>query len=60
MMAMARRSSTTARVRRKVRSAGGRNLPTIAMIATANAMSVAAGIAQPLSAPPPESRLTST
>jgi hypothetical protein len=60
MMLMAMRSSTTARVSRKVRNAGGRNFPTTAMTATANAMSVAAGIAHPWSASGPDCRLTST
>ena len=41
------RSSTTARVRRKMRMAEGRNVPTPANTATAKAMSVAVGMAQP-------------
>jgi len=47
---MAMRSSTTASVSRKMRSALGRCDPMIASTATANAMSVAVGMAQPLSA----------
>ena len=47
MIVMASRSSTTARVSRNRRSALGRCEPTIASTATANAMSVAVGIAQP-------------
>ena len=49
MMEMAMRSSTTARVSRKIRSALGRCEPMIASTATANAMSVAVGMAQPRS-----------
>ena len=54
MIVMAIRSSTTARVSRKIRSAEGRCEPMIASTATANAMSVAVGIAHPrtVSAPP--------
>ena len=48
MTVMAPRSSTTARVSRNARSAGGRCEPTTASTASANAMSVAIGIAQPL------------
>ena len=47
MMLMAIRSSTTASVSRKIRSALGRCEPMIASTATAKAMSVAVGIAQP-------------
>jgi hypothetical protein len=47
---MASRSSTTASVSRKVRSAEGRWWPITASTARANAMSVAVGIAQPPSA----------
>ena len=47
MMQIATRSSTTARVSRNSRSADGRREPTTASTATANAMSVAVGIAQP-------------
>ena len=47
MMAMAMRSSTTASVSRNVRIATGRAEPTTASTETANAMSVAVGIAQP-------------
>ena len=43
-MAMAIRSSTTARVSRKIRRAVGRCEPMTASTATANAMSVAVGI----------------
>ncbi len=50
MTTIASRSSTTASVSRKVRSPTGRPRPKIASTASANAMSVAAGIAQPLSA----------
>jgi len=46
-MLIARRSSTTARVSRKIRSGLGSEEPTTARTATANAMSVAVGIAQP-------------
>jgi hypothetical protein len=48
MMLMAIRSSTTASVSRKIRRALGRCEPMIASTATANAMSVAVGMAQPL------------
>ena len=60
MIAMAMRSSTTASVSRNVRMATGRDEPTTARTETANAMSVAVGIAQPCSAvgSPPEARLT--
>ncbi len=51
MMLIARRSSTTASVSRNVRSAGGRWRPMTASTASANAMSVAAGIAQPFASP---------
>ena len=44
---MASRSSTTARVSRKVRSAVGRCVDSTASTASANAMSVAIGTAQP-------------
>ena len=47
MMVMANRSSTTARVSRKTRSAAGRWVLMTASTARANAMSVAVGIAQP-------------
>ena len=55
MIVMASRSSTTASVSRKVRSAAGRAGPTTASTARANAMSVAVGIAQPrgVAAPAP-------
>lgn len=48
MMPMAVRSSTTARVRRKIRNAAGRCELIKARTATAKAMSVAVGIAHPL------------
>ena len=60
MIVIASRSSTTASVSRKVRSAFGRWVEITARIATAKAMSVAVGIAQPRSASPPVPRLTST
>lgn len=47
MMVIASRSSTAARVSRKIRSAPGRCEPMSASTATAKAMSVAVGIAQP-------------
>ena len=47
MMTITIRSSTTARVSRNARSAVGRFEPTTASTASANAMSVAAGTAQP-------------
>ena len=47
MIVIAMRSSTIARVSRNTRSAGGRKRPTTAITATAKAMSVAVGIAQP-------------
>ena len=47
MIMITTRSSTTASVSRKARSDGGRCEPTTASTASANAMSVAAGIAQP-------------
>ena len=50
MIVMASRSSTTARVSRKVRSAAGRWVLITASTASANAMSVAVGIAQPAQA----------
>ena len=59
MIVMASRSSTTARVSRKVRSALGRWVLITARTARAKAMSVAVGIAQPRSAPSPAPRLTS-
>ena len=52
MIVMAMRSSTTARVSRNERSALGRCVPMTASTASANAMSVAVGIAQPRSMPP--------
>ena len=53
MIVIASRSSTTARVSRNVRSAAGRWVPMTASTASANAMSVAVGIAQPGAALPP-------
>ena len=50
MITMATRSSTTARVSRKARSADGSARPTTASTARQNAMSVAVGIAQPRAA----------
>src|SRR5437899_3085116 len=52
MTMIASRSSTTASVRRKARSALGRLRPTMASTETANAMSVAVGTAHPLGTPP--------
>ena len=60
MMVMASRSSTTAKVSRKVRNAAGRWVLTTASTASANAMSVAVGMAQPANASGPAARLTST
>ena len=51
MIVMAMRSSTTARVSRKARRAVGRPLPKMVSTATAKAMSVATGTAQPLGSP---------
>src|SRR5680860_767810 len=53
MIVIASRSSTTARVSRKVRSAEGRWEPMMASTARANAMSVAVGMAQPVMSPDP-------
>ena len=55
MMVIASRSSTTARVNRNVRNAAGRWVEMTARTATANAISVAVGMAQPrvASAPAP-------
>ena len=53
-MAMASRSSTTARVSRKMRRALGSLEPITASTATAKAMSVAVGMAQPRSISGPE------
>ena len=53
MTMMPPRSSATARVMRKVRAAGGRPRPKIARIASAKAMSVATGTAQPPYSPEP-------
>ena len=52
MIVMAMRSSTTARVSRKDRSADGRCVPMTASTARAKAMSVAVGMAQPPSTSP--------
>ena len=52
MTAIAPRSSTTARLSRKIRAVAGRPEPVIASTASANAMSVATGIAHAWSAPP--------
>ena len=52
MITITIRSSTTARVSRNARSAVGRFEPTTASTASANAMSVAAGTAQPSGWPP--------
>lgn len=49
-----------ASVSRNTRRAGGRNLPTTAITATANAMSVAVGIAQPRRASEPPAALITT
>lgn len=51
MIRIANRSSTTARVSRKARSALGREVPITASTASANAMSVAVGTAQPAREP---------
>jgi hypothetical protein len=51
MMVMASRSSTTARVRRNVRSPDGRWVLMTARTARAKAMSVAVGMAHPVSPP---------
>ena len=51
MTVMAPRSSTTASVSRKARSATGRRRPTTASTASAKAMSVAMGMPQPVSEP---------
>jgi hypothetical protein len=60
IMVIANKSSTTARLSRKVRNGAGRWLLITANTASANAMSVATGIAHPWSASPPVSRLIST
>ena len=60
MIVIANRSSTTAKVSRNVRSATGRCVLITARTASAKAMSVAVGIAQPRRAPPPVVALTST
>ena len=52
MITITIRSSTTASVSRNARSAVGRLEPTTASTASANAMSVAAGTAQPSGCPP--------
>jgi hypothetical protein len=57
---MANRSSTTAKVSRKVRSAAGRWVEITASTANAKAMSVAVGMAQPFGpVPPATARYTS-
>ncbi|CAM5726395.1 hypothetical protein SGLAM104S_02851 [Streptomyces glaucescens] len=53
MIRMASRSSTTARVSRKARRALGSEVPMTASTASAKAMSVAVGTAQPDREPPP-------
>lgn len=53
MIRIANRSSTTARVSRKARSADGSDVPMTASTASAKAMSVAVGTAQPSSEPLP-------
>ena len=53
MIRIAKRSSTTARVSRKARSADGSEVPMTARTASAKAMSVAVGTAQPAREPPP-------
>lgn len=53
MIRIAKRSSTTASVRRKARRAEGSEVPMTARTASAKAMSVAVGTAQPPSEPPP-------
>ena len=57
MIVIANRSSTTAKVSRNVRNAAGRWVLMTARTASAKAMSVAVGIAQPCSAPPPRVRV---
>ena len=52
MTAMAPRSSTVARVRRKVATAGGMRFLKKLYTPIANAMSVAMGMAQPAGTPP--------
>lgn len=59
MIRMANRSSTTARVSRNARRADGSEVPMTARTASAKAMSVAVGTAQPLIEPSPRT-LTST
>ena len=58
MIVIASRSSTTARVSRKVRNDAGRWVLSKPSTASANAMSVAVGTAQPTGAPSLLSRLT--
>lgn len=53
MIRIAKRSSTTARVSRKARSADGSEVPMTARTASAKAMSVAVGTAQPSIEPLP-------
>jgi hypothetical protein len=60
MTTMARRSSTTARVSRNVRSAVGRWVLITARTARAKAMSVADGMAQPRRTPSGPPRLNNT
>jgi len=60
MIVFANRSSTTASVSRKVRSPAGRWVLITARTASANAMFVAVGTAQPWRAPPPARELMRT
>lgn len=53
MIRIAKRSSTTASVSRNARSADGSEVPMTARTASAKAMSVAVGTAQPAVDPPP-------
>lgn len=53
MIRIAKRSSTTARVSRNARSADGSEVPMTARTASAKAMSVAVGTAQPSVEPLP-------
>jgi hypothetical protein len=58
MITITSRSSTTASVSRNARNGVGSADPTTASTASANAMSVALGIAQPTRSSPPPTRST--